>query len=523
VVSDFTQTSVASTRVRWWILSLLFFATTINYLDRILFSVLYTTIRDDLHIDALHYGYINGAFSLTYMVGFLFMGKFIDRYGTRIGYAVSLIWWSLAAALHAFATSGLSLGFWRGMLGLGESGNFPAAIKSVAEWFPKKDRAFATGIFNAGTNVASMVGPPMFLWIAMLFASGEKLNWRAAFLITSSLGFVWLIFWLLSYRPPDRHPAVNKAELEYIHSDAPESQEAPITWIQALGYKQTWGFALAKFLSDPVWWFYLYWLPPYLQDARGFKLSEVTWALPVVYLLADVGSVGGGWISGFLIRRGWPNGKARKATMLLFACTMPVAAMGVLVDSPILTIALVCLATSSHQGWSANLFTTTSDVFPKNATASVTGIGGCLGGLGGFLFSSVLAGLIVHYVGYTPMFLFMGCFHLSAFLVVHFLLGDMRRIEGTEVPESRLRKIRVALYAVAGGVAGLVVAFFVRPAAPQAGQLALDTVVTRGLFLQEAQAALIPTAQASFNYLMVGLFAGALIAAMFRHLTSARR
>jgi ACS family hexuronate transporter-like MFS transporter len=522
-MSDFAERPGAMTRVRWWIAALLFLATTINYLDRILFSVLYTTIRDDLHIDALHYGYINGAFSLTYMIGFLFMGKLIDRYGTRIGYAVSIVWWSVAAFLHAFASSGLSLGFWRGMLGLGESGNFPAAIKSVAEWFPKKDRAFATGIFNAGTNVASMVGPPLFLWMAIQFGSPEKLNWRAAFLITSSLGFVWLVLWLLSYRQPEEHKSVNKAELDYIRSDAPEMQEKPIAWIQALGYKQTWGFALAKFLSDPVWWFYLYWLPPYLQDARGFNLNEVTWALPVIYLLADVGSVGGGWISGYFIRRGWPAGRARKAALLIFASTMPVAAMGVLVDDPIITIALVCLATSSHQGWSANLFTTTSDVFPKNATASVTGIGGCLGGLGGFLFSSLLAGVIVQYVGYKPMFLFMGGFHLTAYLIVHLLLGDMRPIEGTEVPETRIRKIRVALYALAGGICGAIVAFLFRPADAAAGQLALDAVLTRGLFLTGSQNALVPLAQTSFNYLLVGIAAGALVTGMARHLTLGKR
>jgi ACS family hexuronate transporter-like MFS transporter len=409
--------------LRWYILALLFFATTVNYLDRIVFSVLIPVIRDEMHISNQEYGYINGAFQAAYTVGFLFMGRFIDWIGTRAGYAVAITWWSLAAAFHAIARTPLSLGFWRGMLGLGESGNFPAAIKSVAEWFPKRDRAFATGIFNAGTNVASMIGPPIIIWMLGLW------GWRACFLITSSLGFVWLVFWLISYRPPQTHPKIAKAELDYIQSDLKEdSEEATIGWLDALRYKQTWGFALAKFLTDPVWWFYLYWLPPYLYDVRGFNLTEIGWALPVVYLMADVGSIGGGWLPGYLMRRGWPHGKARKAVMALFACTMPIAALSALAPSSVLAIALVSLATSSHQGWSANLFTTTSDVFPKKAVASVTGIGGTMGGLGGFLFSAIIPGFVVTHFGYTPLILGFGFFHLTALFIVHRLLGDMKRI-----------------------------------------------------------------------------------------------
>ena len=409
-------------------LGLVFFATTVNYLDRILLGFLYPIIRTELDISTIEYGDITAAFSLAYTAGFLVAGRFIDRFGTRMGYAVSLIWWSLAAMGTAFATGVLSLGVWRALLGLGEAGNFPAAIKSVAEWFPKKDRAFATGIFNAGTNVAAMAGPPMFAVIT------ARYGWRACFLITASLGLVWLVFWFASYRAPREHPGVNQAELAYIHSDAPEKQETPLTWGQALTYKETWGFALAKFFTDPVWWFYLYWLPPYLFDVRKFNITEIAWALPVVYLMADVGSVGGGWISGALIRRGWPNGKARKAALAICAACMPIAALAVLADSPILAIALVCLATSGHQGWSANLYTTTSDIFPKSATASVTGIGGCLGGLGGFLFSAVLPGRIITYFGYTPVFLIMGSFHLIALAIVHLLLGDMKPIDRKRRP-----------------------------------------------------------------------------------------
>jgi len=409
------------TRVRWLMLALLFFATTINYLDRIVFSVLIPVIRKDLNLSDHEYGNINGAFQIAYTVGFIFMGKFVDRYGTRLGYSVAIVWWSLAAGLHAFSRGALSMSFWRAMLGLGEAGNFPAAIKSVAEWFPKKDRAFATGIFNAGTNVASMIGAPLF--VAMNVAFG----WRACFLITASLGFLWLVAWLLLYRLPEQHARVNPAELNYIRGDAVETRAEPtVRWMEAIRYRETWGFALAKFFTDPVWWFYLYWLPPYLYDVRHFDLKQIGWALPFVYLLADVGSVGGGWISGALIRRGWDHARARKTAMAICALSMPVAATAVLAESPILAVALVSLAMAAHQGWSANLFTTTSDVFPKPAVASVTGIGGCAGGLGGSLFSTVIPGYVVERFGYTPVFLTMGSFHLIAWVLVHFLMRDMK-------------------------------------------------------------------------------------------------
>ena len=387
---------------RWRILALLFFATTINYLDRIVFSVLIPVIRAEMHISNQQYGNLMGAFTAAYTIGFLVAGKFIDRYGTRLGYAVAIVWWSLAAGLHGLARSAVDLGFWRAMLGFGESGNFPAAIKSVAEWFPKKDRAFATGIFNAGTNVASMLGPPIFIWLNRLY------GWRACFVFTASLGFLWVALWYALYRQP---PVA-----------AEDKDEPAVGWLQALGLRQTWGFAIAKFLTDPVWWFYLYWLPPYLYDVRKFNLSEIGWALPAVYLMADVGSVGGGWISGWLIRRGWETARARRAAMALCAGLMPIAAMSALAPSAVLTVALVSIACAAHQGWSANLYSTTSDVFPKNAVASVTGIGGCAGGAGGFLFSAVIPGFVVTHFGYTPMILFMGTLHLTALALAQLLL-----------------------------------------------------------------------------------------------------
>lgn len=413
----------SKSNIRWWILSLLFFATTINYLDRIAFSVLIPVIRVELHVDDIMYGKINGAFQIVYAIGFIFMGKFIDRYGTRIGYSVSVFFWSLAACLHALSSSAINLGMWRGMLGGAEAGNFPAAIKSVAEWFPKKDRAFATGIFNAGSNVASMIGPPMFYAMQLAF------GWRACFMITGGLGFLWLAIWLLLYHKPSEHKGVSDAEREYILSD----QEGDVAgkgmgWGEALKHKQTWGFGLGKFFTDPVWWFYLYWLPLYFFDVRKLDLKQITWALPFVYLMADVGSVGGGWLSGFFIRRGWPVGKARKVTLLIFACCMPVAAMSAFVENTYVAIALISLATAAHQGWSANLYTTTSDVFPKRAVASVTGFGGALGGFFGFV-CSLATGYVVSQVGYTPVFLTMGTFHLIAWVIINKLMGDFHRIE----------------------------------------------------------------------------------------------
>jgi ACS family hexuronate transporter-like MFS transporter len=389
---------------RWVVLSLLFAATTINYLDRIVLGIMLPDIRKEMELNNEDYGYITGAFQIAYTAGFLLAGKFIDRFGTKIGYAAAITWWSIAAVLHGFAKSAASLAFWRAMLGLGEAGNFPAAVKSVAEWFPQKDRAFATGIFNAGTNVASMIGPPAFVLLAGAY------GWRACFLLTGGLGFVWLVAWAAIYRAP----AGGKEA---------ETAAAPrVGWLDALQSRQTWGFALGKFLTDPVWWFYLYWLPPYLYDVRKFNMNEVGWALPVIYLMADFGSVGGGWLSGYLMRRGWTTMQARRGAMAVCAFSMPIAAMAVFAGAPALAIALVSLATAAHQGWSANLFTITSDTFPKEAVGSVTGIGGCAGGIGGFLFSAIIPGWVTTHFGYVPMFAMMGTMHVVAWLTIFPLL-----------------------------------------------------------------------------------------------------
>ncbi|HWR50005.1 MAG TPA: MFS transporter, partial [Bryobacteraceae bacterium] len=300
---------------------------------------------------------------------------------------------------------------------------FPAAIKSVAEWFPKRERAFATGIFNAGTNVASMFGPFLIAYLTIQY------GWRACFIITASAGLLLMIVWLLLYRTPEAHKSVNKAELEHIRSDAPaEDNEPKLSWKAAASLKQTWGFSIAKFLTDPVWWFYLWWLPLYLTDVHKLTLDQIRWPILLVYGIADVGSVFFGWVPGYLIRQGWDAGRARKAAMAMCAALMPISSLAVFADNVWLAVALVSVATACHQGWSANLFTTTSDVFPKRVVGSVVGIGGCVGGLGSAVFASLVPGIIIQHFGYTPAFLAMGFFHLTALLVVHKLMGGLKPI-----------------------------------------------------------------------------------------------
>lgn len=410
------------TRVRWWILTLLFLATTINYLDRILFSVLAKEIKADLSLSTEAYGNLLSAFEFAYMIGFIFAGKLIDKFGTKIGFGVAVVWWSLAAMMHAFASTPVMFGFWRAMLGLGEAGNFPSAIKAVSEWFPVRDRAFAVGIFNAGTNVASMIGPPMFVYAAAQY------GWRACFVVTGAIGFVWLVAWLLFFRQPAQHPGVNVAELKYIEADR-EPQVASAKMSQVIGLRQTWGFSLAKFFSDPVWRFYLYWLPLYLRDEQKLSPTTMAWTITFVYLMADFGSVLGGWLSGYFLRRGWSVARARTTTLLICALCMPISSLAVFAPNAWLAVLLVSVATSAHQAYSANLFATATDVFPRNAMATVTGIGGATGSLGSTLIAGFLISRVVASVGYVPVFVTMGFMHLIGWLVLSRLLGRFERAE----------------------------------------------------------------------------------------------
>ncbi|MGA2148987.1 MAG: MFS transporter [Bryobacteraceae bacterium] len=405
--------STQHSSARWRILALLFFGTTLTYLDRVFLSNLWPTLRDKMHFNAENYGDLTGAFALAYTVGYLVAGRFIDRFGSKIGYLVTIAWWAIASALvglPALSTTLTGLLIWRGVLAFGEAGNFPAAIKSVAEWYPKQDRAFASSVFNSGSNVAAMFGPAVAGVLALTW------GWRGAFYLNGVLGMVWVVLWLALYQNPPI-----QAEDEGVIT-------AKIGWMGALKYPEAWGFALGKFLTDGVWWFYLFWLPPYLYDVRHFNLKDIGWAMPVLYSAASVGSLFGGAIPSFLCRRGWDMRQARPTAMAICALCMPVAATAVWVNNPVLMIVLICFGLGGHQGWSANIFSTTSDAFPKGAVASVTAIGGFTGGLGGYLFSAKLPGFIVgHFGSYVPMFVMMGSLHLIALLVMSQLSWRKRR------------------------------------------------------------------------------------------------
>jgi len=401
-------------RYRWVICALLFFATTINYIDRAVLGVLAPLLRDEIGWSDQDYGRISAAFTLAYALGFLVAGWFIDRVGTRLGYTAYLALWSLAAAAHALAKGVLGFGIARFVLGLGESGNFPSAIKTVAEWFPKKERALATGIFNAGSNIGAVVAPLVVPWLALTW------GWRSAFVITGVAGLVWIAFWWPLYRRPREHKKISAGELALIESDPPDTP-GKVSWGRLLRFRQTWAFALGKLLTDSIWWFYLFWFPLFMADTFGVDLRTIGLPMITVYLLADVGSVGGGWLSSSLLKRGWSTNAARKTAMLACAvCILPVA-FAPHVEGKWVAVWLVGLAASAHQGFSANIFTLASDMFPRKAVGSVVGIGGFFGAMGGFLMNLGAGWLKQNTGGYSVMFIIAGLAYLAAILVMHLL------------------------------------------------------------------------------------------------------
>jgi ACS family hexuronate transporter-like MFS transporter len=428
---------------RWTICGLVFFATTVNYLDRAVISLLKPYLAAafgwNAVAEASNYADIELAFKISYAIGMLFAGRFIDKMGTKIGYAVATFLWSLAAIGHALARGTFGFEVARVFLGLTEAGNFPAAIKATAEWFPKKERALATGIFNSGSNIGAIAAPLSVPLIA------ESLGWQWAFIITGAFGFIWLIFWFIYYEVPRKQQRLSQSELAYIESDKDEqvaelgTAEPKLTWAKLLSYKQTWAFALGKFLTDPVWWFYLFWLPDFLRKEYGLTSRELMWPTATVYIISSIGSIGGGWLPLRLINRGMPVFKARKTSMLLYAfCVLPIVFAQQLGDVDMwLAVGIIGLAAAAHQAWSANIFTTVSDMFPKRATASVTGIGGLFGGLGGILLTAaVQKKMFVYYesigqiqTGYFIMFLICGGAYLLAWLLMHLLVPKMKRID----------------------------------------------------------------------------------------------
>lgn len=403
---------------RWYIVALLFFATTINYVDRAVLGVLAPTLRTEIGWTDQEYGYISAAFTLAYAIGFLIAGWFIDKIGTRIGYALYLTIWSLASVAHALVGSAFGFGIARFALGIGESGNFPAAIKTVAEWFPKKERALATGIFNAGSNVGAIIAPLTVPWIALNW------GWQEAFVITGLAGLIWVFFWLPVYRRPSEHKKLSKSELALIESDPPDTP-TKISWLKLLTFKQTLAFSIGKFLTDAIWWFYLFWFPLFMNDRFGVDLRTIGIPMIIVYVLADFGSVGGGWLSSALLKRNWTVNAARKTAMLICAILILPVALAPHVHGEWVAVILIGVAAAAHQGFSANIFTITSDMFPRKAVASVVGIGGFAGAMGGF-FMNLGAGWLKQNTGsYEIMFAIAGMVYLLALLIIHLLVPKL--------------------------------------------------------------------------------------------------
>jgi MFS transporter, ACS family, hexuronate transporter len=419
---------------RWTVCALLFVVTTVNYIDRQVLSILAPTLQRELHWSETAYGDVVSWFTALYAVGFLVVGRWLDRVGVRRGFAVAVVAWSVAAVGHAVARTTAGFSAARALLGLGESANFPGAIKTVAEWFPDKERALATGIFNAGTNMGAIVAPLVVPWIALTF------GWRWAFIGTGCLGFLWLWLWLALYRAPEAHPRLSAAELAYIRVGAPAPVAGHISWLRLLGRRQTWAVVVGKFMTDPVWWFYLFWLPKFLDTDYGIKLSQLALPLVVVYVVADAGSVTGGWLSGALMKRGWTVNRARKTALLCMALAIVPTALAPRAGNLWAAVALVSLATAAHQGWSANVYTLASDMFPRSAVASVIGIGGFAGALSGWLFQKATGRILDHNGGnYAPIFLVCGLAYVCAWTIIHLLAPDLQParlagVAGSAVP-----------------------------------------------------------------------------------------
>jgi MFS transporter, ACS family, hexuronate transporter len=424
-------------KYRWTICSLLFFATTINYLDRAVISLLKEYLDAEFKWTENDYANITVAFQVSYAVGMMGAGRLIDTLGTKMGYAVSLVTWSLAAMGHALVNSTAGFFVARAALGVTEAGNFPAAIKTTAEWFPKKERALTTGIFNSGTNVGAIIAPLTVPFIADMW------GWRWAFIITGAIGLIWLIFWFLMYEIPSKHKKLKKAEFDYIHSDKDEviAEDAPtdnVSWLRLLQFKQTWAFATGKFLTDGVWWFYLFWLPSFLKAQYQLTKTDIAMPVALVYTIATVGSIFGGWLPMNFIKSGWEVFRARKTSMFIYACcALPVVFAQVAGGFNMwYAVIIVGFAAAAHQAWSANIFTTVSDMFPKRTVGSVTGIGGFAGGIGGIVVSKSAGYLFEYYkglgsiqTGYYIMFFACGSLYLIAWSIMHFLVPKMQKVD----------------------------------------------------------------------------------------------
>jgi len=409
-----SQTRPAASHYRWYICALLFFATVIAYVDRGVFGYLKDTLQHEIGWNSIQFGYVVASFKIAYAIGLVGAGWFTDRLGTRKGFAIAIVLWSLAAMTPGLATSVLTFGIAMFLLGIGEAANFPACIKTVAEWFPRAERALATGIFNSGANIGNVVVPMLVPVLVVAF------TWRGAFFTTGATGFVWLAFWLLLYKKPEHHARISAAELAHVQSDPPETVER-VPWLRLFPCKETWGFAAAKFFSDPIWWFYTFWLPGYLQETFGLNIHDNRWPVMVAFGLATIGSVGGGYLSGALLKAGWSLNASRKGALLICAISILPVLYAPYAKNLWVVVGLVGLAMAAHQGWSANLFTVASDLFPKAAVASVTGIGGMISAIGGALFD-VFTGHVVQWThSYVLVFAVCGTSYFVALLLLHLM------------------------------------------------------------------------------------------------------
>jgi ACS family hexuronate transporter-like MFS transporter len=410
-------------RVRWIICGLLFFAATVNYMDRQVIGLLKPTLQGQLGWTEIGYSNIILAFTMAYGIGSLVVGKLIDRLGTRTGFSLAVLFWSISAMAHAAAGSIFQFAVARFSLGIGEAGSFPGSIKAVAEWFPKKERAIATGIFNSGTNVGAIVTPIVVRWITLRF------GWRMAFIATGALGFLWVAAWLALYRRPEESKMVSPGELALIRSDPADPVTAPVPWRILMTLRQAWAVGLGKFFTDPIWWVYLFWMPDFLNRNLKLDLKGMTFPLFVIYSGASVGSIGGGWLSSRLLKRGWSVNASRKTAMLVCAVAVTPIMLAARTGNPWLAVCLVALAAGAHQGWSANIYTLVSDMFPRRAVASVVGFGTLLGTIGGMGIAKMVGYILQRTGSYVPIFLLAGTAYLVALGFVQILAPRLERAE----------------------------------------------------------------------------------------------
>jgi MFS transporter, ACS family, hexuronate transporter len=413
--------------LRWWIIGLVFLATLINYIDRLTLSVLAPVITKDLGLSNTEFGGIVVWFLLAYTISQAVSGKLYDRIGTRLGFTVSIVVWSLAALAHAFARGIASLSVCRFVLGLGEAGNWPGAAKAIAEWFPVRQRAFAMGLFNSGAAIGSIVAPPLIVFLSLRY------GWQATFIVTGSLGFLWLALWLTFYRKPEEHRWLTVAEHRVIREGQHEpaaskaAAKAP-RWRDLLRHRQVWGIVVARFFTDPVWWLFITWLPLYLSQVRGFSLKEIGMFAWVPFVAADAGSLLGGWLSGFLIARGWSVDRARKAVILGGALLMPAGVLAAFARDPMVALALIGVVLFAFQAWINNVQTMPSDFFPARAVASVAGLGGTAAGIGAMIFTFT-TGWVVDRFSYTPILVTAGLLAPLGTIALFWLAGPIRRVE----------------------------------------------------------------------------------------------